>query len=108
MTTAKNIVAAAILVAMGLCLAAIYYSGEQLGAGVPGPSKIGLAPDGTVWVASHGGLHHFTGAGARKEVVALSALGRGAIIRGLLPPSDGTLVLAEAVPSGGHGCCIAA
>ncbi len=107
MTTAKNIVAVAILVAMGLCLAAIYYSGEQLGAGVPGPSKIGLAPDGTVWVASHGGLHHFTGAGARKEVVALSALGRGAIISELLPLSDGTLVLAEAVPSGAYRCNVA-
>ena len=77
MNTTKNLVAVAILAAVGLCLAAIYYAGEQLGAVVPGPSKIGLAPDGTVWVASHGGLHHFTGTGVRKEVVALSALARG-------------------------------
>src|SRR5213593_2758329 len=104
MTTAKNLVAVGILAAMGLCVAAIYYSGEQLGAGVPGPSKIGLAPDGTVWVASHGGLHHFTGAGARKEVVALSALGRGSIISELLPLADGALVLAEAVPSAAYRC----
>jgi hypothetical protein len=106
-TKTKNIVAVAILVAVGLCLGAIYYSGEQLGAGVPGPSKIGLAPDGTVWVASHGGLHHFTQAGARKEVVALSALGRGSIISELLPLSDGTLVLAEAVPSAAYRCNVA-
>lgn len=56
MNTTKNIVAVAILASMGLCLAAIYYAGEQLGAGTPGPSKIGLAPDGTVWVASHGAM----------------------------------------------------
>jgi len=106
--TTKNLVAVAILAAMGLCLAAIYYAGEELGAGVPGPSKIGLAPDGTVWVASHGGLHRFTGAGERKEKVALSALARGAIISELLPLSDGTLVLAEAVPSAAYRCDIAA
>lgn len=108
MNTTKNIVAAAILAATGLCLAAIFYAGEQLGAGVPGPSKIGLAPDGTVWVASHGGLHHFTAAGERKQTVALSALGRGAIISELLPLSDGTLVLAEAVPSAAWRCDVAA
>ncbi len=108
MKTTKNLVAVAILAAMGLCLAGIYYAGEQLGAGVPGPSKIGLAPDGTVWVASHGGLHHFTGAGERKEKVALSALSRGAIISELLPLSDGTLVLAEAVPSAAYRCDVAA
>jgi len=108
MNTTKNLVAVAILAAVGLCIAAIYYAGEQLGAVVPGPSKIGLAPDGTVWVASHGGLHHFTAAGVRKEVVALSALARGAIISELLPLSDGTLVLAEAVPSAAYRCDIAA
>jgi len=108
MKTTKNLVAVAMLAAMGLCLAAIYYAGEELGAGVPGPSKIGLAPDGTVWVASHGGLHHFTGAGERREKVALSALSRGAIISELLPLSDGTLVLAEAVPSAAYRCDIAA
>src|SRR5712691_10910596 len=108
MNTTKNLVAVAILAAVGLCIAAIYYAGEQLGAVVPGPSKIGLAPDGTVWVASHGGLHHFTGAGERKEKVALSALSRGAIISELLPLSDGTLVLAEAVPSAAYRCDIAA
>lgn len=106
--TKKNIVAVAILAGMGLCLAAIYYAGEQLGAGMPGPSKIGLAPDGTVWVASHGGLHQFTAAGERRRTVALSALGRGAVISELLPLSDGTLVIAEAVPSAAWRCDIGA
>jgi len=47
-------------------------------------------------------------AGVRKETVALSALARGPIISELLPLSDGTLVLAEAVPSAAYRCDIAA
>src|SRR6266446_7425323 len=107
-TSIKNIVAVAILAAMALCLAAVYHSGERLGEGMQGPSKIGRAPDGTIWVASHGALHHFTAAGERKEKVALSALGRDPVISELLPLSDGTLVLAEAVPSAAYRCDIAA
>src|SRR6266545_152402 len=106
-TSIKNIVAVAILAAMALCLAAIYHSGERLGEGMQGPSKIGLAPDGTIWVASHGGLHHFNAAGERKEKLALSALGRDPVISELLPLSDGTLVLAEAVPSAAYRCNVA-
>jgi hypothetical protein len=107
-TTTKNIVAVAILATMALCLAAIYYSGERIGGLMQGPSKIARAPDGTVWVASHGGLHHFAGTGERKEKAALSALGREPVISELLPLSDGTLVLAEAEPSAAYRCTIGA
>ena len=100
----KSIVGIATVTGMGLCFLGLYYAGDRLGEGMQGPSKIASAPDGTIWVASHGGLHHFTATGERREVVALSALGLGPVVSELLPLPDGTLVLAEAVPSGAYRC----
>ena len=100
----KGIVGAATVAGMGLCFLALYYSGERLGDETQGPSKIARAPDGTIWISSHGSLHHFTAAGERREVVALSALKLGPVVSELLPLSDGTLVLAEAVPSAAYRC----
>jgi hypothetical protein len=100
----KSVVAIAIVAGMALCFLALYHAGERLGEGMQGPSKIAPAPDGTVWVASHGQLHQFTAAGERKRVVALSALGRSSIISELLALSDETLVIAEAEPSAAYRC----
>ena len=95
----KNGIAAAVIAGMSLCVATIYYSGDRMGEGLQGPSKISRAPDGTIWVVSHGKLHRFSASGERKQVIAHSALGLGPILSEILALSDGTLVLAEAVPS---------
>ena len=100
----KIIVAAATIAGVVLCFVALFYSGDQLGPGTYGPSEVARAPDGTVWVASHGALHRFTEAGERKQVLNLGALGLAPIISELLALSDGTLVLAEAVPSAAYRC----
>lgn len=100
----KNAVAGATLVGMALSFAVLYYAGDRLGVDTLGPSEIARAPDGTVWVASHGSLHRFTEAGGRKQVLALGALGVGPVLSELLALSDGTLVLAEAVPSRAYRC----
>jgi len=100
----KNAVAGATLVGMALSFAVLYYAGDRLGVDTLGPSEVAHAPDGTVWVASHGSLHRFTEAGERKQVLALGALGVGPILSELLALSDGTLVLAEAVPSRAYRC----
>ncbi|HVQ62314.1 MAG TPA: hypothetical protein VMS53_09550 [Burkholderiales bacterium] len=100
----KTIVAAATIAGVALSFAVLYYAGDRLGAGTYGPSEVARAPDGTVWVASHGALHRFTEAGERKQVLSLGALGLAPIISELLALSDGTLVLAEAVPSAAYRC----
>jgi hypothetical protein len=100
----KSIVAIATIAGVALSLVALYHTGDQLGAGKYGPSEVARAPDGTVWVASHGALHRFTEAGERKQMLSLGALGLGPIISELLALSDGTLVLAEAVPSAAYRC----
>jgi hypothetical protein len=100
----KALVAGATIAGMALCFATLFYAGDRLGEGTYGPSEVARAPDGTVWVASHGALHRFTEAGERKQVLALDALGLGPIVSELLALSDGTLVLAQAVPSAAYRC----
>jgi len=100
----KAVIAAATIAGMALSFVALYHSGDQLGERTYGPSEVARAPDGTVWVASHGSLHRFTEAGERKQVLSLGALGLGPIISELLALSDGTLILAEAVPSAAYRC----
>ena len=100
----KAVIAAATIVGMALSFVALYYAGDQLGERTRGPSEVARATDGTVWVASHGALHRFTEAGERKQVLSLGALGLGPIISELLALSDGTLILAEAVPSAAYRC----
>ncbi|HET7765094.1 MAG TPA: hypothetical protein VFK92_08385 [Burkholderiales bacterium] len=100
----KTVVAAATLAGMALSFAALFHAGDYLGEATYGPSEVARAPDGTVWVASHGALHRFTEAGGRKQVLSLGALGLGPIISELLALSDGTLILAQAVPSAAYRC----
>jgi hypothetical protein len=100
----KAVVAAATIAGMALSFVVLFYAGDRLGVGTYGPSEVARAPDGTVWVASHGSLHRFTEAGERKQVLSLGALGLGPIISELLALSDGTLILAEAVPSAAYRC----
>lgn len=100
----KAVIAAATIAGMALSFVALYQAGDHLGQGTYGPSEVARASDGTVWVASHGSLHRFTEAGERKQVLSLGALGLGPIVSELLALSDGTLILAEAVPSAAYRC----
>jgi hypothetical protein len=104
----KKTIVAAVLAGVALSIAAIYVSGERLGDGLHGPSKMARAPEGKIWVASHGRLHRFSASGEREEAVELSALGRGPIVSEVLPLSDGSIVLAEAEPSTAYRCDLAA
>src|SRR5437773_6543732 len=100
----KTVVAAATIAGVALSFVALYQAGDHLGEETYGPSEVARAPDGTVWVASHGSLHRFTEAGERKQVLSLGALGLGPVISELLALPDGTLILAEAVPSAAYRC----
>ena len=100
----KAVIAAATIAGMALSFVALHQAGDHLGEGTYGPSEVARASDGTVWVASHGSLHRFTEVGERKQVLALATLGLGPIISELLALSDGTLILAEAVPSAAYRC----
>jgi hypothetical protein len=102
--SAGNRLIAGIAVALVLALAALSFGAAERMAETQGPSRMGVAADGSLWVNSHAGLHRLLPDGTRVAHVPLAALGLGPVLSDVRPLADGSLLLAQAIPSSLQRC----
>jgi hypothetical protein len=95
---------AGVAIALVAALAALSFGATERMAESQGPSRIGVAPDRSLWILSHAHLHQLLPDGTRIGRVPLAALGLGPLLSDVRPLRDGKLVLAQAEPSGLHRC----
>lgn len=97
------ILAAATIVGF-LVLAWASFAASERMAETQGPSRLGVAHDGTVWVNSHAGLHQLARDGTRLRSIPLADLGLGPIVSHVRVLRDGRLIVGQAEPSGLFRC----
>lgn len=102
------LVAVLVTIAAFLVLLWASFAASERMAASQGPSRIGIAPDGSAWVTSHGALHHLAHDGALLKSVALKDLGLAPLLSHLRVMRDGRLIVGQAVPSGLFLCDLGA
>jgi sugar lactone lactonase YvrE len=89
-------IAGLMIVATVACLAVIIHAGNELNREV-GPNAMTVAPDGRLFVVSHGKVHVFTAEERREKVLDLVAMGAPRVPSDIAVRSDGQLYLADQV-----------
>jgi len=102
--SAGNRIIAGAAIALFVALAALSFFATERMAETQGPSRIGVAPDRSLWIVSHANLHQLLPDGTRIARVPLAALGLGPVLSDVRPLRDGRLMLAQAAPSGLYRC----
>lgn len=97
------VLAATTIVAFLALLWASFTASERM-AETQGPSRLGVAHDGSVWVNSHAGLHQLARDGTRLRSIPLADLGLGPLLSHVRVLRDGRLIVGQAVPSGLSRC----
>jgi len=100
-------VAAVTLVAFLALLWASFAANDRMAAN-QGPSRMGVASDGSVWVNSHARLLHIARDGALLQSVALADLGLANPLSHVRVLADGRLIVGQAAPSGLFLCDVGA
>jgi sugar lactone lactonase YvrE len=90
----QTAVAGVMIAGMLACLGLMVHAGNALNRDV-GPSALAVAPDGRLFVASHGKVHVFTKEGRREQAFDLRGLGVDRIPADLAVRSDGRLLVAD-------------
>jgi len=94
------LVVAVATIAAFLLLLWVSFAATDRMAATQGPTRMGVAPDGSVWVNSHAGLHHLARDGALLQSVVLADLGLATPLSTVRVLRDGRLIVGQAVPSG--------
>lgn len=100
----KLLAAFGAMASLALGIVLIFHASNHLGNRFFGPSKISLAPDGSVWVVSAGHLHRLKPDGQRIADIPLKSLGVFDTVSGIAAADNDTVFIAQADPSSVFRC----
>ena len=90
----QNLVAGLMILGMLACLGVVVLAGNEINRDL-GPNALAVAPDGRLYVASHGKVHVFSAENRREAAFDLAAMGAERIPSDLAVRADGRLLVAD-------------